>query len=142
MAELLAPTGISVLGEYGAGVSIRFDEFDRDFGGGHDESELVGPTSGLYLLRLKYGFLPQSSELTVIDAENSNAVTPWAVYVWRFYVRRKQDQAPFDVTFYDPQANTTSTKKFKFAESQLDFEAITHELWGTGLLLRQVIPAS
>ena len=140
MPILEAPTGINILGEYGSSIGIRFDEISRDYGGGYDETELVGPTTGLLFLRLKYGFLPTNTLLTVVDDENSNTVTPWAQYLWLKFKRRKADGQAFDVTFIDPATNANSTKKFKFADSQLDYETITFQLYGSGLLLRQYIP--
>jgi hypothetical protein len=140
MAALAVPTGINVLGEYGAGISIRYDEISRDFGGGYDETELVGPTGGLLLLRLKYGFLDASGTLTVQDPENGNAVTKWSVYVWKVFKRRKLDGAAMDVTYIDPETEMTATAKFKFVDSQLDYETVTYLLYSTGILLRQFIP--
>jgi len=138
--SFIAPTGINILGEYGAATSIRYDEINRDFGGGYDETELTGPTAGTLFLRLKYGFLPSSTALTVVDAENGSAVTPWAQYVWLFFKRRKADQAAFNVTYTDPATGSDATTTFRFVDSQLDFETVTYKLQSTGILLRQFVP--
>lgn len=135
--SLVVPTGINVLGSYGASVGIHFDELVKRYAGGNDESELTGHTDGEFILKLKYDFLSDEGSLTVLDAENSNAVTYWPRYVWLFFVRRKQDQAAFNVTFTDPSTGSDATKLFKFEDSDLTYETITYKLYSTGLTLRQ-----
>lgn len=140
MAALAVPTGINVLGEYGASIGIGYDRIIRDFGGGYQTNELTGPTAGLLTLRLNYGFLPQGTEITVVDAENSNTVTPWAKYVWLFFKRRMADGAAFDVTYTDPATGSTDTDKFVFVDSELTYEEANYKLSTTGIVLKQFIP--
>lgn len=134
---LQLPTGINALGSYGASVSIQFDEIRREFGSGNDATEMVGHTDGQIILKLNYDFLPDEGSLTVLDPENSNAVTYWPRYLWKFFIRRKRDQEAFNVTFTDPGTGADSTLLFKFADSQLDYQMATFKLYSTGLVLRQ-----
>jgi hypothetical protein len=134
---LSSPTGISILGEYGAATGIRYARIEREFGGGYDQTELVGPTTGLLFLRLKYGFLPTDSELTVVDDENSNTVTPWAQYLWLKFQRRMVDGLAFTVSYIDPATNAAGSALFKFQDSELEFEDVTYLLKSSGVVLRQ-----
>jgi hypothetical protein len=136
---LLAPTGISVLGAYGASVSVEYAEIVREFAVGYDKSELVGPTDGQLFLKLNYEFLPDEAPYTVVDVENGSAVTTWPVYLWRFYKRRKADGAAFNVTFYNPEDGADDTRTFKFEDSQLSYDFLMFKLYSTGLLLREYI---
>lgn len=139
MATLAVPTGLQALGSFGAVVSISFDEIVRDYGGGYDTTELVGPTAGLIYLRLQLDFLDDSGQLTVVDAENANAVTNWSQYLWKFFIRRKQDGAAFNVAFTDPDDGMSRTDTFKFMESRLDYTWFNVKLYSTGLTLRQFV---
>lgn len=138
---LLAPTGLTALGAYGAQVGIRFEEIAREFAVGYDKTELVGATDGILIIKLNLEFLPDEGTLTVVDPENGNAVTNWSQYLWKFFIRRKQDGEEFFVSFTDPATGAVeATKKFKFAEQQLDYTWFQFKLYSTGLTLRQFVP--
>lgn len=138
---LAAPTNVSALGGYGATVGIRFDEIVREMAVGYDKSELVGATAGVLLIKLNLDFLDDSGVLTVVDVENSSAVTNWSQYIWKFFIRRKQDGDPFYVSFIDPATGAAETTKlFKFVDQQIDYNWFQFKLYSTGLQLRQYIP--
>lgn len=122
---------------YPASISIRFEEIVREFGGGYDTSEIVGPTDGTILLKFNYGHLPAGTSLVVSDPEDGGASTPWAKYLWKFFIRRKQDGEAFNVVADDPATGTTATWLVKFADSQLDYELLTYKLYSSGVALRQ-----
>lgn len=140
MAALAVPSGISVLGQQGASIGIGYDRIVRKFGGGYQTNDLTGPTAGLLTLRLNYGFLPANTAITVLDPENSNAVTPWGKYIWLFFKRRMADGAAFDVTYTDPATGASDTDKFMFVDSNLTYEEIEYLLSSTGIVLEQFIP--
>lgn len=122
---------------YAIDISLEYQEIQRFYAGGHDKTELVGPTDGIIVLGLSYGHLPAAG-LTVVDPENASAVTPWSVYLWKFFKYRKADQAAFNVGVDDPETNTTMTQLFKFADSRLNYQQISWKLYtASGLQLRQ-----
>jgi len=122
---------------YSVNIDLQYQEIQRFYAGGHDKTEVVGPTDGIILLGLSYGHLPAAG-LTVSDPENSGAATPWAVYLWKFFKYRKADQAAFTVTIDDPATGTTMSQLFKFADSKLSYQQITHKLYtASGIQLRQ-----
>lgn len=130
---------LKVIGSYPANVGIEFQELTRRYGSGYDQTDLVGPTDGTLTLKLNYEFLPDDGSLTVTDPENGDAVTNWPVYLWKFFVRRKQDGEAFYVTMIDPSVggSTTFTQLFKFVDSRLDYSWFTYKLYSSSLELRQ-----
>jgi hypothetical protein len=122
---------------YAVDISLEYQEIQRFYAGGHDKTEVVGPTDGIIILGFSYGHLPAAG-LTVNDPEAGGAATPWAKYLWKFYKYRKADQQPFTVTIDDPETNTTMTQLFKFADSRLSYQQITFKLYtSAGLQMRQ-----
>ncbi len=130
---------LKIIGSYGASVGIEFQEITRRYGSGYDQNDLTGPTDGTLVVRLNYDFLPDDGSLTVTDPENANAVTNWSVYLWKFFVRRKQDDEAFNVTIIDPSVGGTTelTELFKFVDRRMDFNWFSYKLYSTGLELRQ-----
>jgi len=132
------PQTLLVPPSYSVGVSIRFDEIIREFGGGYDTNELVGPTDGIILLKYRYNILHAGAQLTINDPEAGGAATSWPKYLWLFYRRRKQQGDAFNVTLLeDPATEAAMTQLFKFADSQLDYDLISWKLYTSGIALRQ-----
>lgn len=124
---------LQILGSYGMDIEIGFAEIQRDFGEGYDANELVGNSSGELFYRLVFDFLPDSTDLTVTDPEDGDAVKTYQDYLWDFFVRRKQTGDAFDVT--DPR--TGSTVSVKLIDTRLSYKFLTYKLFSSGLLLRQ-----
>jgi len=123
---------------YPIDISIEYQVIQRFYAGGHDKSEVVGPTDGIMLLGLSFNVLPMGAQLTVNDPENGGAATPWARYLWRFYNYRMGDQAAFNVGIEDPETGATMTQLFKFADPRLTMQLITWKLYtASGVQLRQ-----
>lgn len=117
-------------------IDYDFLEITREYAGGHDKSELVGPTNGIMLVTLSFNHLPAAG-LTVNDPENSNAATPWSKYLVKFFKYRKADGAPFTISVNDPETETTMTQLFKFPP-RLSIALATYKLYTSqGLTLRQ-----
>lgn len=129
---------LQIPASYAIDVAVEYQEITRFYAGGHDKTEVVGPTDGIILLGLSFNHLPMGTSLTVIDPENGSAVTPWAKYLWKFFNYRKADQAAFNVNIEDPNTGATMTQLFKFADSRLTMQLINWKLYtASGLQLRQ-----
>lgn len=133
----MATQTLSIPASWGGTISIQFDIIENNFGGGFDDHELVGPSDGTMLFRVPYDHLPAGNSLLINDPENSNTPTPWAAYLWKFYKRRMQDLEAFNITALDPETNTTGTWLVKFVNFQLDYNALTWQLYSSGIELRQ-----
>ena len=122
---------------YPIGINLEYLEITREFAGGHDKSEIVGPTDGILTLTLNFNLLPSSSQFTVNDPENGGAATPWAIYLIKFFKYRKADGEPFTVNVEDPLTGSTMTQLFKFPPT-LSLSLLTYKVFSaSGITLRQ-----
>jgi len=126
------PEALQLLGDYGAELELGFAEIVQDFGDGYDRNVLVGNSAGQRSFRLVY----RLGCRTLTDPETSDVVTE-SQYVWRFFKRRKQDGAAFNITIYDPETETDTAVLVKFAESNITYTMLSARLFSTGLRLRQ-----
>ena len=124
---------LQILGNLGLDVGIRFAEIQRDFGDGHDRNELVGNSQGQLFYSLVFNVLPDRVTHTVTDPEDGDTVKSYANYLWDFFVRRKQDGLPFDIT--DPR--TGLTVSVKFVDTELTYRLFSRKIYSTGLKLKQ-----
>lgn len=131
------PLSLQIPFTYPSSISIEFDEIVRQYAGGFDTSEIVGPTDGTILIKGNFGHLPAAGSLTVTESALSMSPIPYSQYLWLFFIYHKQNGEAFNVTILDPATNTAATFLCKFVDSRLDYEMLTYQLYSSGIALRQ-----
>lgn len=119
-------------GDFDLQVEIEFAEIPRNYGSGHETVLRGGHSDGNLGYKLVYKTLSNSGGQAITDPEDSTAKAP-ARYVWEFFVRRKQDQAAFNVK--DPRTGTDVL--VKFAERKLSYTLFAVRLFSSGISLKQ-----
>ncbi len=132
-----SPLTLQIPFTYPSTISIEFDEIKREFGGGYDTNELVGPTDGTITVKGNFGHLPAAGSLTITETAISMSAMTYSVYLWKFYIYHKQNGEAFNITILDPATNTAATFLVKFVDSRLDYEMLTFQLYSSTLQFRQ-----
>lgn len=127
---------LKITGGFSPDVEIGFAEIIRNYGDGYDTTLRVGHSDGETRYRLVCNTLSSSLAPFIIDEENGNTPTPPAIYLWRFFVRRKQDGQAFNIK--DPLFETNVL--VKFSESKMSFSKFAVRLFSTGINLHQFRP--
>lgn len=129
---------LKITGGFSPDVEIGFAEIIRNYGDGYDTTVRTGHSQGQLRYRLVFPTLASSAGQTIVDDEDGGTAKPTAIYLWDFFVRRKQDGAPFYIK--DPL--TESLVLVKFSDRKMSFSKFAVRLFTTGINLHQYRPAA
>lgn len=120
-----------LIGQIGSGGSLSVARLRFRYGGGYEQSVLVGHSSGDESVSLVFNALSDRTAQNLVDAEDSVTRTPLE-YAIAFFTRRMVDGAAFNVT-----TTRGDTLLVYLDEETISYDYISKSVFKGGLRFRQ-----
>ena len=125
------PETFQLIGQIGSGGSLSVARLRFRYGGGYEQSALVGHSSGDESVSLVFNALSDRTAQNLVDAEDSATRTPLE-YAIAFFTRRMVDGAAFNVT-----TTRGDTLLVYLDEDTISYDYISKSVFKGGLRFRQ-----